>query len=152
MASNGADLCLRGRTWHGRRNDVTVARSRGGSAVWLRTRSVLRNRRRATAGLMFIVAVASGSAMAAAAGARRTGTAYDRFLGAAHADDAQVGFVKVGADPRLDDVERLPEVADHTRRGYAFVVPVDPSGRPDPLIAGQPLVSQDDAWLDRIDR
>src|SRR5438093_817542 len=51
-------------------------------AVWLRTWSELRTRWRAALSLALLVGVSGGVVMAASAGARRTHTAYTRFVAA----------------------------------------------------------------------
>jgi hypothetical protein len=50
------------------------------SAVWLRLRSELRARWRSWLGLALLIGLAGGAAVAAAAEARRTETAYPRFI------------------------------------------------------------------------
>src|SRR4051812_39515757 len=50
------------------------------AAVWMYARAELRVRWRAMVGLALLVGVVSGAAIAAAAGARRTDSAYPRFL------------------------------------------------------------------------
>jgi hypothetical protein len=59
-------------------------------AVWVRTWSELRTRWRAALSLALLVGVTGGVAMAAAAGARRTHTAYARFVTAQRAWDVAV--------------------------------------------------------------
>lgn len=86
------------------------------SAVWMRVRAELRARWRATLGLALVVGVVSGAAIAAAAGARRTDSAYPRFLaryGFFHAD------VSTGGNPRtdqiFDEIAHLPQVVATSR-------------------------------------
>jgi hypothetical protein len=50
------------------------------AAVWMRVRAELRARRRATLGLALLLGLMTGAATTAAVGARRTETAYPRFL------------------------------------------------------------------------
>ena len=52
------------------------------SAMWLRARSELRAGKRSIVALAILLGVFGAVAMAAGAGARRTGSAYDRFLAA----------------------------------------------------------------------
>ena len=54
-------------------------------AVWLRLRAELRHQWRAWLALAVLLGVIGGIALTAAAGARRTDTAYPRFLRASHA-------------------------------------------------------------------
>jgi len=91
------------------------------SAVWALARSEVRARWRAMLGLALLVGVVSGAAIAAAAGARRTDSAYPRFLttyGRFHAE------VSTGGDPRTDqifeEIAHLPRVVA-TSRSSLFV-------------------------------
>src|SRR5437588_3861895 len=60
------------------------------SAVWMRARSELRAGKRSIVALAILLGVLGAVAMAAGAGARRTGSAYDRFLAATTPPDAFV--------------------------------------------------------------
>jgi hypothetical protein len=53
-------------------------------AVWARAKSELRSRRRSSLALVLLIGVAGGGAISVADAARRTDTAYERFL-ASHA-------------------------------------------------------------------
>jgi putative ABC transport system permease protein len=93
------------------------------SAVWMRVRAELRGRWRASVGLALVVGLAGGLVIAAAAGARRTDSAYTRFL--AKARPAQVFIPLAGqffgfADVDLEKVEALPQVAESAR--FTFYV------------------------------
>src|SRR5947208_9669179 len=88
-------------------------------AVWLRFRAELRRRWRAWLVLAALVGFAGGTVIAAATGARRTDTAYDRFLSSQRAVDVLVGCQP--ADQAAPDVTpsrcatelmRLPQVLD----------------------------------------
>jgi len=114
------------------------------TAVWFRARAQLRERWRAWLALASLIGVASGVVFAAAAGARRTESAYPRF------EEAQRGlsFIvspdeKVGV-PFLERVRHFPEViestsvwlvpgtivAPHARLGFPDIFPlVDPANR-----------------------
>src|SRR6266542_86425 len=84
------------------------------SAIWMRARSELRSRLGAVVALAVIVGVIGGIVIAAAAGARRTESAYPRLLQAKHALDV---VVDVTAGDRavgqrvLGEIERFPQVA-----------------------------------------
>jgi hypothetical protein len=65
-------------------------------AIWLRASAELRSRWRATLALIILVGLAAGVVMSAAAGARRTQTAYPRFLETAHAADALISVPFTG--------------------------------------------------------
>ena len=62
------------------------------SAVFVRVRSELRARWRAWFGLALLLGLFGGAVIAAAAGARRTESAYPRFLRTQNASDITVGL------------------------------------------------------------
>src|SRR5947207_11348013 len=86
------------------------------SAVWMRVRVELRARWRALLGLALLVGVVSGAAIAAAAGARRTDSAYPRFLAKYHFAQASVS---TGGNPHtdqiFDQIAHLPQVVATSR-------------------------------------
>src|SRR5438105_8064778 len=116
------------------------------NAVWMRARSELRSRLGSILALAVIVGVIGGVVIAAVAGARRTETAYPRFLAA---ENALTLVVQVGSkDPPtarrvLREIERFPQVKATTlvanavgglripgRRSRGNVFPlVSPDGR-----------------------
>lgn len=109
-------------------------------AVWVRLRSDFRSRWRSWLSLTLLLGVFGGIVLAAAAGARRTDTAYPRFL--EHSDAADVAIV--GAEREASDaLERLPQVAAGETSARFFLNPVDASGRMD-LGAGQPVAAVSD--------
>lgn len=84
----------------------------------MRARSELRSRLGAVVALAVIVGVIGGVVVAAAAGARRTESAYPRFLQEKHALDVVVGVTaRDPADGRriLGEIERLRQVAAFSR-------------------------------------
>jgi ABC-type lipoprotein release transport system permease subunit len=103
-------------------------------AVWLRFRAELRTRWRAWLGLGLLVGVAAGAVLGLITGARRTDSAYDRFLEAHHAHDVMV--VNYPEDDTavfdLDEIARLPQVANAARASYEFTGP----GIGTPMLAG----------------
>ncbi|MCI0345351.1 MAG: hypothetical protein L0221_07895, partial [Chloroflexi bacterium] len=87
------------------------------SAVWMRLRAELRARWRSWVGLALLAGLAGGLATAAAAGARRTHSAYPRMLEQARPHDVVVYNFP---DPDIalippDVVEAQPEVAEAAR-------------------------------------
>jgi putative ABC transport system permease protein len=76
----------------------------------MRTRSELRGRWRSTLLIVLLIGITGGVALTAAAGARRTDTAYPRFLEANNASDFLVSAFEVGHG-LYSDIARLPEVA-----------------------------------------
>jgi ABC-type lipoprotein release transport system permease subunit len=101
------------------------------TAVWYRFRAELRSRWRAWLGLGLLVGLAAGAVMALAAGARRTDTAYARFLEAQNAYDVIVfdyeqrgsGFRGVGD---FDEIAALPLV-EESAEGELDLIPLGPS-------------------------
>lgn len=86
------------------------------SAIWMRLRAELRAGWRAWLSLALLVGIAGGAATAAAAGARRTESAYPRFVRAQDGFHAMTGG---GAEDRdyaqsVEAIGRLPEVRDVT--------------------------------------
>jgi len=100
-------------------------------AVWLRLRSELRARWRAWLGLALLIGLAGGAALAAAAGARRTETAYPRFIQAHRGYDLVTGGFPEKLDPErtLAQMAAMPEVLEWTRVDVAAYAAILPSGR-----------------------
>ncbi len=93
-------------------------------AVWFRARSDLRHSWRASVGLALLVGLIGGAVLAAAAGARRTDSAFARFLVATKAPDAVVfssptdaSFAQISAG----QLAQLPSV-DSVAEGAFFTV------------------------------
>src|SRR5438445_12092734 len=101
------------------------------SAVWMRLRSELRTRWRSWLGLALLIGLAGAAAVAAAAGARRTETAYPRFVQAQNGYDLITGGFPGNIAPQraLAKMEALPEVAQWARIDVAAATAILPSGR-----------------------
>jgi len=100
------------------------------AAVLMLMRSRLRRRWRAWAALTLLLGIAVGVVLTAAAGARRTDTAYPRYLEWARSEDLLVS----ADDSVVPAIERLPQVAQAGLGiGYALYA-IDPDGylSPDP--------------------
>lgn len=83
------------------------------SGRWLWARSEVRQHWRALVVLGVLAGVATGLAVSAVVGARRTATVYDRWRAATAAPDALVFGTQVGKnDLDYSPVSRLPEVQD----------------------------------------
>jgi FtsX-like permease family/MacB-like periplasmic core domain len=80
-------------------------------AVWLRLRAELRQQWRGLLALAVLLGVIGGIALTAAAGARRTDTAYPRFLRRSHAADLLVTPAGSGFHGYFRAVAGLPEVS-----------------------------------------
>src|ERR1700693_2988544 len=96
------------------------------ATVWLRLRADVRLRWRARAGLALLLGIVGGVVLTAAAGARRTDTAYPRLLQWGSA--AQVDIIPNGNGPfhgYFAALRRLPQVASmSTSSLYNAVLPV----------------------------
>jgi ABC-type antimicrobial peptide transport system permease subunit len=101
------------------------------SVILLRLRSELRNRWRAWLGLALLLGLAGGAATAAAAGARRTESAYPRFVAAQKGYDLLTGGFPDSIDPEkaLPVLERLPSVKEWARLDFLSAAGILPSGK-----------------------
>lgn len=104
------------------------------SAVWLRLRAEMRSHLAATVALTLLVGIAGGVALATAAGARRTDTAFPRFLHASHAGDVLISPQATGLKGFYADIGRLPEVERTGAAAGVFLFYVSPSGKVDPSL------------------
>src|SRR5256885_14418413 len=77
-------------------------------AVWLRLRAELRQQWRGWLALAVLVGLIGGVALTAAAGARRTDTAYPRFLRESHAADLLVTPARPGFHGYFPALASLP--------------------------------------------
>jgi hypothetical protein len=95
-------------------------------AVWYRFRGELRTRWRSVLALTLLVGVAAGAALAAAAGARRTDTAYDRLVERTQAWDVLINPDN-GTESGLDGdaVAKLPGVTEAGRADGLYVIQAD---------------------------
>ena len=110
--------------------------------VWLRLRADVRLRWRALAALALLLGLVGGVVLTAAAGARRTDTAYPRLLTWANAAQVTISPNSDGPTPGYyAAVARLPQVAgEHQRRrgwaGRKSIRQSEPSQRRTRPIAG----------------
>ena len=97
--------------------------------------------------LVVVIAVAAGVAMAAIAGARRSSTAYGRFLAWANEAEITVGGCECTTDEEadrvLDQVQAAPFVLSSARFGFANVVVELADGTRPSFLAFQPAVDRD---------
>jgi len=85
------------------------------TVVWVRALVELRGRRSSAIAIALLIGLLGGVVMASAAGARRTDTAYPRFLAAHPTGDAVVPLGVAGTHTTMADLRadaRLPQVAD----------------------------------------
>jgi putative ABC transport system permease protein len=100
------------------------------NAGLVRLRSEIRAHWRVWLGLGLLLGLAGGAATAAAAGARRTETAYPRFVRAEKGYDLVTGGIPEGEDPEQAHaaIARLPEVAEWARIDVVSNAGILPSG------------------------
>jgi len=95
------------------------------SAVWFRARAEMRARWRALVALALIAGVFGAATLAALEGARRTQSAYPRFLERERAYDVAVPdstlFSPVFWKPDFDAIARLPEVGTAVPVDWGFI-------------------------------
>lgn len=124
-------------------------------AVWQRFGAEWRARKRSWLGLAVLIGFAAGLALAAWTGARRTETAYPRFISAQRAPDITTGGINGPEEaflPGIETLKKLPQVAEWVD-GYSFPANVrTTAGRllrfPD-LIAGGDETGRAGVVLDR---
>jgi ABC-type lipoprotein release transport system permease subunit len=123
-------------------------------AVWLRARADLRRRTLGWISLALLIGVAGGAATAVAAAARRTDTAYQRFLAQSFPSDATVTESKdfITKDLDLDQVAELPEVERSARASFLFFLGHTADGRPLSQLDFQPLATTRGALGSTLDR
>ncbi|HET6873872.1 MAG TPA: ABC transporter permease, partial [Acidimicrobiales bacterium] len=80
------------------------------SAVWMRARAEMRDRARSAVVLAALIALAGAVVLTAWAGARRTDSAYPRYLSSTHAADYLISTGNGGDNTLYDQIERLPQV------------------------------------------
>src|SRR5215472_15280509 len=117
-------------------------------AVWLRLRAELRHQWRVWLALAVLLGVIGGIALTAAAGARRTDTAYPRFLRASHAAQLAVFPAGSGFGGYFRAVARLPEVSSSA--SAAFLQMSLPGASPFGLTAEASPAGDDGVSLDRV--
>jgi ABC-type antimicrobial peptide transport system permease subunit len=117
------------------------------TAVWMRARNELRRRWRGLVSLALIAGIGGGAAIAAVAGARRTESAYPRFLKATNAFDAFVGLSYDHFDPKYVPVLKaagsLPIVKDYSLLELFIATVTGPNGVPKTFPDIAPLASPD---------
>jgi hypothetical protein len=104
----------------------------------------LRTRWRAWVGLALLVAFAGGCVLTAAAGARRTGSAYQRFLVAAKASDVLVSPAGTGLGGYYAALARLPGVTAVAPIVGLSVQPIGAGG--EPVLASVAAAPLDGRW------
>ena len=120
-----------------------------GALGWLVARE-LRNRWRGALAIALVVGLAGGVVLASAAGARRTGSAYDRFVDETATRDAWMQVDEGNVDAILDEVEALDLVESSGRVEMIPVMPTDESLVTDVDLTL--LASPDGRWGTDIDR
>jgi len=104
----------------------------------------LRTRWLAWVSLALLIAFAGGCVLTTAAGARRTSSAYHRFLVASRASDVLISPVGTGLGGYYGALGRLPGVAALAPVIGLSAVPVGPGGRP--VLASVAAAPADGRW------
>src|SRR5579863_6477243 len=102
------------------------------ATVWLRLRADVRLRWRALVGLALLLGIIGGVVLTAAAGARRTDTAYPRLLSWANAAQVDILPQGTGLTGYYAALARLPQVAAMST-GVLYQI-VLPAGRGVPTL------------------
>ena len=123
-------------------------------AVWVRARADLRRRLLGWVALALLIGIAGGAAIAVAAAARRTDTAYERFLASSAPSDASITESRdfLTKDLDLDQVAALPEVERSARASFLFFLGRTADGRRLSQIDFQPLAMTRGALGTTLDR
>jgi hypothetical protein len=120
-------------------------------AVWLRLRAELRHQWRVWLALAVLLGVIGGIALTAAAGARRTDTAYPRFLRASHAAQLAVFPPRSGFGGYFRAVARLPQVSSSASAAFLQMSLPGPGTSPySGLTAEASPAGDDGVSLDRV--
>ena len=119
-------------------------------AVWLRLRAELRHQWRVWLALAMLLGVIGGIALTAAAGARRTDTAYPRFLRASHAAQLAVFPALSGFGGYFRAVARLPQVSSSASAAFLQMSRPGPGASPFGLTAEASPAGDDGVSLDRV--
>jgi hypothetical protein len=119
-------------------------------AVWLRLRAELRHQWRAWLALAVLLGVIGGIALTAAAGARRTDTAYPRFLRTSRAAQLAVFPARSGFGGYFRAVARLPEVSSSASAAFLQMSRPGPGASPFGLTAEASPAGDDGVALDRV--
>lgn len=124
------------------------------TAVWMRVRTELRSARWGALGLVVLVGMSGGIVLSAAAGARRTETAFPRFLAAARAGDALVSPQLADPRPLGALVGRIPGVRNHVPVAtcYGLVPHPRPGAEPDPNNVYSVLAGLDGRFMYEVER
>src|SRR5215470_183484 len=120
-------------------------------AVWLCLRAELRHQWRAWLAFAVLLGVIGGIALTAAAGARRTDTAYPRFLRASHAAQLAVFPALSGFGGYFRAVAHLPQVSSSASAAFLQMSVPGPGASPfSGLTAEASPVGDDGVSLDRV--
>lgn len=120
-----------------------------GALAWLMARE-LRARWRGVAAIALLVGLVGGVVLATAAGARRTGSAYERFVERTATRDASVQVDDGDVDEILAEIEQLDLVAASGRLEIIPVQPTDGSLHTEVDLAI--YASPDGRWSTDLDR
>jgi hypothetical protein len=121
------------------------------TAFWLVMRVEVRGRWRTLASLALLVGLVGGVVLGAAAGARRTDTAYPRLLASANASQLTVVPEGTGLNGYYAALARLPQAAAVAREVY-YNAALPPAYRAASGLVVQGISSPDDSYGTMVDR
>jgi hypothetical protein len=114
------------------------------TAIWIHAKSVLRARIASVIVLAILFAMFSAVILSAVAGARRTGTALDRFVAQGRFSDVMVGNDL--NEKLLTAIESLPQVSDHGRVSFLLLAPEESPGVPGTAYGVTVIMPVDGRW------
>src|SRR5207237_173264 len=123
--------------------------NRGVPAVLTRLQAELRSRWRAWGTLAVLIGLTGGVVLTTAAGARRTDTAYARYLRSTKAADVLVSAANTGLTGYYDAVARLPGVAASGAVVGLQAGPIGKGGQPE--LGSQMVASVDGRYGNDVD-
>jgi hypothetical protein len=121
-------------------------------AIWMRARAELLARWRAWVMLSLILGLGAGASIAAAAGARRTESAYPRFLASQRAIDTLADVRKNGAVLPLKELLAFPQVRDASQAALIEARLTTPSGGVIHFPEAFPIATPDGLFGVELDR
>lgn len=119
-----------------------------GSFIACRVRAAIRSGWRAYVGAILLLGILGGMSMFAIAGARRTQSAYPRFLRAANVSTMAIDNGGYDAK-RISEIAAFPEVKSSRTYMAPFGGVMGPDGRPDFAVQAELLASVDGRYFDQ---
>ncbi len=119
------------------------------AGTWYAFRHTLRRRWLSYLVLVLLLAAGGGAALAAVAGARRTVSAYPRYLRASNASDVALDAPELREPSARARLAALPGVVHGASYQGFYAAPFGPDGRADPRFDAEAIGSVDGRFLDQ---